>query len=263
MACTKLAEPSMSSMQREDGEPDEMEIDEALPPLISPSRSHSRSHSPPDKGLHLSQSSTSPSVVELTRRFGRQTLQNHPQNHEIPPRLDVSSSQSTRPTASNSRRRATTPQDYFSHVRQQRQMASRYQCSTSHRLRVSQLVERMLQEEDAGANMHYNLISKASEEGTIAPIPEASTSHLSASKPSSPKLFDDSYSISSPPKPTPSVEDPESDTPLMWRTSQQSAFGVPYVRSTDDAAPRRRNAVEKPVRMRRRPGARGHKHKTS
>ncbi|MCJ1245898.1 hypothetical protein MMC30_003102 [Trapelia coarctata] len=249
----------MSSTRRQEGEVDDMEIDEALPPSISPSRSPS----PPDKELCPSRPPTPLSVVNLSRQFGRQTLENHTLQHR-----DTSSSQSTLPTASNSRRRATTPQDYFSLVRQQRQMASRYQCSTSHRLRVSQLVERMLQEDDAGANMHYNLISKATEEETTTPLPDASTSkpsasNLSESNSSTSNLFGTSYPCSSPLTTSPSVEDPESDPPLMWRTSQQSAFGVPYIRSTDTAAPRRRNAVEKPVRMRRRPGGKGQRHKTS
>jgi len=235
-----------------------MEIDEALPPMIS--ASHSHSPSPPDEGLYLSRQSIPPSVADLSRRFGRQTLRNHTlQNHDLPPQLATSSAQPTQPTASTPRRRATTPPDYCSHVRHQRQTASRYQCSTSHRLRVSQLVERMLQEDDAGANMHYNLISKATEEESTTSTADAFTSHLSPSNSSNStsKLFDESYSCSSPRTTSPSVEDPESDPPLMWRTSQQSAFGVPYIRSTDSAAPRRRNAVEKPVRMRRRPGGKG------
>jgi len=234
----------MSSTPRQEGEGDDMDLD-GMPPSTT-----SRSRSPLDAALISSRSATPLSVADMSRQFGQQDLQ----NHELPPRLDTSSSQPAPTTTSNPRRRATTPQDYFSHVRQQRQTASRYQCTSSHRLRVSQLVERMLQEDDAGANIHYNLISKANEEETITSIPDASTS----------TIFNEPSSCTSPLTTSPSAEEAESDPVLMWRTSQQSAFGVPYVRSSDGGAPpRRRNAVEKPIRMRRRAGGKGQRHKSS
>jgi hypothetical protein len=236
----------MLSTPGQEGDGDDMEIDEPPPPATS----RSRSRSPLDAALISLRSATPLSVADLSRQLGRQTLQ----NHELPPRPDISSSQPAPTTTPNPRRRATAPQDYSSHVRQQRQTASRYQCTSSHRLRVSQLVERMLQEEDAGANIHYNLISKANEEETTTPIPDLSAS----------TIINESHSFTSPRTTSPSAEEAESDPVLMWRTSQQSAFGVPYVRSSDAGAPpRRRNAVEKPIRMRRRAGGTGQRRKSS
>lgn len=231
----------MSSTPRREAEDGDMEIDEAPPPATL------RSRSPLDEAISASRSATPSSVAELSRQFGQHTLQ----NHETPLRLDTSSSQPN--PASTSQRRATTPRDHFSHVRQQRQTASRYQCSSSHRLRMAQLVERILQEEDAGTNSHYNLVNNANEGEATTSVADASISNI----------FTESYPGSSPPTLSPSGQDPESDQVILWRTSQQSAFGVPYLRSPDGAAPRRPNAVEKPIRMRRRAGGKGQRHKTS
>ncbi|MCJ1317983.1 hypothetical protein MMC15_003310 [Xylographa vitiligo] len=119
-------------------------------------------------------------------------------------------------------------------VRHQRQLATRRQCSTENLTRISHLVERMLHDRS----------------GSEAPRSAARIAHQSA-------YFPDPAS-SSPRSPTSSLDDSESDYSLAAGSRERvapAAAARPWS-AVEAARGRRKDAVEKTVRMRKRPGGR-------
>ncbi|MCJ1281026.1 hypothetical protein MMC26_000344 [Xylographa opegraphella] len=178
-----------------------------------------------DEGYSSSASasaSASDSITDLSTRFGRHSLRPpppHPTATLYPP-----------PTT-------TTP--HRPSIRHQRQLATRRQCSSENLTRISHLVERLLHD---SSDAHCLATRSA------ARIAHQSTYSASAA-----------WSHPSPQSPTSSLDDSESDYGRAAgpsREREHELLGARQWSTADAARSRRRDAVEKTVRMRKRPGGR-------
>ena len=194
-------------------------------------------------GMHLT-------MEDLSRHFDQQSLHHRPR----PFAIDASGSHAHYHTTPNIHRRPT-PQNYFSTVRRQRQLASRNLCNPAHLRLVSHLVECMQQESSSS----YQTNNSSSFNTGHGPYP---SSEIPPSIPDTrmPTFADDWFC----PYPSPflsSPEDSESERSVHSRPDRQPVL---FTRNMfDPPTSKRRNAVEKSVRMRKRGADKAHRHRTT
>ncbi|MCJ1383530.1 hypothetical protein MMC17_006644 [Xylographa soralifera] len=191
-------------------------------------------------------SSVSDSIADLSTRFDRHSLRPRDGPTHLP---HHASFPYHHPSSSIPPLRAPPPSNHLHSVRHQRQLATRRQCSTENLSRISHLVERMLQDGDAhglssrsaARIAHQRTYLPAGVMPSIAATPSA-TNHESSS------------SCSSPLSPTSSTNDSESDYSRAARSHEHlTASAARPWSSVEPARSRRKDAVEKTVRMRKRP----------
>ncbi|MCJ1405438.1 hypothetical protein MMC11_008666 [Xylographa trunciseda] len=181
-------------------------------------------------------SSVSESISDLSRRFDRHSLR-------APAPLERRAHPSTAPPPPQPPRRSSSPPPLrqLHSIRHQRQLATRRQCSTENLARISHLVHRML---------HDDQDDPLARQTTY---PHQVTHHLAHRRTHHPANPDTSSPCASPLSPTSttsSAYDSESD----YRPHDHPAR-LPWS-AIDGARTRRADAVEKTIRMRRRPGGR-------
>ncbi|MCJ1396546.1 hypothetical protein MMC18_009437 [Xylographa bjoerkii] len=209
-------------------------MDDALHPSLS------RTAASIDEGYC---SSVPDSITDLSTRFGRHSLR----PRDEPPRASLAHHH---PRPAVPQRRSSPHSSQLHSVRHQRHLATRRQCSTENLARISHLVERLLHDGDA----HY--LSARS----TARIAHQTTYHPPGALPSlsatpAPATRESASTCSSPLSPTSSAfDDSESDYGRAVRSPEQPAPAARAWSAIDGARSRRKDAVEKTIRMRKRPG---------
>ncbi|MCJ1476397.1 hypothetical protein MMC13_005063 [Lambiella insularis] len=182
-------------------------------------------------------SETNASIAELSRDFDRQSLE--------PSRLETSVSCSHTFTPTAHPRRPSLSRNHLSSVRQQRQLATRRQCSTENLARISHLVERMLHDGDSDYLANRSAVRIVHQEHYHPSNCGPSIADTTSSTPA--------IGFTSPGSP---MSDGDSDHNVTSGISEHP-FGISCPSNAmDGERAGRRTAVEKTIRMRKRPTGR-------